>query len=425
MTQIQTKTVAFDGDPAGVARVLLAGQPMVEGGALERMLRAHNLDVRSARTAKDALAMVQGFAPDVVIVHWHGLDVAGPKFLRMILDGKQVRPPFIIGNSSAIDRSPEARTEALLNGADAFIHSGIKIDEMSAVLAVAERQKRRDSAARDRTRRILGRLSELQERFDSLDKDLSEAKKLQQGLMRNRHVTLGAASLSLILRSSGHVGGDLVGQFPINRDCFGFYALDVSGHGVSSALMTARLAGYLSSTNLRQNLALERCGGGFVPRAPSAAVADMNQLVMEDLDTDHYFTMVLGYMEHESGTVTLAQAGHPHPTRQLASGRVEFIQVGGLPVGLIPGADYEDTEITLEDGDRLMILSDGFTEAALPDGTFLGESGLIRLLDASRDQSGPALLETLVWDLSEAMGEAGFQDDLSGVLLERVPSPKT
>lgn len=409
----------------GIERVLLAGQPSSEAGALEGVFRARGITVSRARTARDALVAADTFEPDVMVIHWSALDVVGPKFIGMMGDLNLAYLPFLIANAAPFDLPSGDRDEALIAGADMVMAGAPKGVELDAILSVAQRRRLRDRAMGDSMKRVITRLEDLQKRFDSLDSDLSEAKKLQQGLMRDRHLHFGSGDVSLILRSSGHVGGDLVGHFPINDDAVGFFALDVSGHGVSSALMTARLAGYLSATNPRQNIAIETLDGAFVPRSPAAAVADLNTLVMEDLDTDHYFTMILGYFEPEIGKVTFAQAGHPHPLRQEADGTQEYVTVGGLPVGLIPGADYEDTVVTLAPGDRLLLLSDGFTEATISDGSFLGEDGLSRLLEASRHQVGPALLETLVWDLSAALGEAAFQDDLSGVLLERLSNPKT
>ena len=92
----------------------------------------------------------------------------------------------------------------------------------------------------------LARWTELQAVYDSLDRDLIEARKLQQTLVRDRYQDFGRGTVSLLLRPSGHVGGDLVGGFRINARRIAIYAVDVSGHGVASAMMTARLAGMLS-----------------------------------------------------------------------------------------------------------------------------------------------------------------------------------
>ncbi len=416
--------------PGCLERVLLVGQPGNEALVIEGHLRARGLDVRRAGTAQDGLSAAQSYAPDVLILHWTALDVSGEKFLRLLLDEKLPQLPFVIANAALFDFAPflpngegQAALEA---GADALLSGAPRSPEIATLLTVAQRHQARIAGERERSTRIQAKLKELQGRFDSLDSDLIEARKMQQALMRDRMLDFGPAKLSLILRSCGHVGGDLVGHFPICDGITGFFALDVSGHGVSSALMTARLAGYLSGTNPRQNIAIqEDPAGGWRPRSPAAAVADLNELVMEDLETDHYFTILLGYFEIATGKVTMVQAGHPHPALQTADGTVRYVGDGGLPVGLIPGADYADIELTLGPGDRLAILSDGFTEATLKDGTFLAEAGLTRLLGASRSLSGPAMLEALVWDLGTALADEGFQDDLSGVLLEYAGNPKT
>ncbi|MEM1237001.1 MAG: PP2C family protein-serine/threonine phosphatase [Pseudomonadota bacterium] len=407
-----------------VERALLAGQGGDDAGRLEAALRARGIDVRRTRTATDSIAAMPGYEPDIVIVHWQRLDVLGSKFLRMLRDARLATKPFIVANGAPMDLTYSERMEALHDGADAVLSGQPKSQEIHAYVAMAARQKERAEASQEKMRRVMTKLAEVQSRFDSIDSDLMEARKLQQSLMRDRNVESGFAQISLVLRSCGHVGGDLVGHFPINEHLKGFFALDVSGHGVSSALMTARLAGYLSASHLRQNIAVQGSKDGWLPRSPAAAVTDLNQLVMEDLETDHYFTILLGHVDTKTGCVTFCQAGHPHPVHASAAGRIEFIGAGGLPVGLIPGADYEDTQIAMGAGDRLYLLSDGFTEAELPNGELVGDQGLIRLLNASKGLAAPAVLEALIWDLNKTIGEAEFQDDLSGVLIEFSGSPK-
>jgi sigma-B regulation protein RsbU (phosphoserine phosphatase) len=70
------------------------------------------------------------------------------------------------------------------------------------------------------------------------------------------------ARASLILRNSGRVGGDLVGSFRVDDDRVAIYSIDVSGHGVASAMMTARLAGFLTGSSPDQNLAYDKSPGG-------------------------------------------------------------------------------------------------------------------------------------------------------------------
>jgi len=201
--------------------------------------------------------------------------------------------------------------------------------------------------------------------------------------------------------------------------------LDVSGHGISSALMTARLAGYLSATVPEHNLALQEISPGrFSARPPAETVARLNHVFLSDLETEHYFTIALADVDLATGRVILAQAGHPHPAVQRAEGAVEFVGQGGLPVGLIGDARFDQVEIMLAPGDRLLIHSDGVTECAASDGTMLDDDGLAAIMRQLCQTRGPAFLESLMWKLSEHAGEARFADDISAVLLEFRPMPR-
>jgi len=90
-------------------------------------------------------------------------------------------------------------------------------------------------------------------------------------------------------------------------------------------------------------------------------------------------------------------------------------------VGLIGDARFEQVEIMLAPGDRLLIHSDGVTECAAIDGTMLDDDGLAAIMRQLCQTRGPAFLESLMWKLSEHAGEARFADDISAVLLEFRP----
>ena len=97
-------------------------------------------------------------------------------------------------------------------------------------------------------------------------------------------------------------------------------------------------------------------------------VHGLNRLMIEEVRSDAYLTMIHADIDTESGRMRLVQAGHPHPMLQRADGHVEPVGTGGLPVGIFPDAEFEEIELTLSPGERLFIASDGVTEAASPQG---------------------------------------------------------
>ena len=140
--------------------------------------------------------------------------------------------------------------------------------------------------------------------------------------------------------------------------------------------------------------------------------------MLEEIQVEQYFTMAYAVLDLATGKVVLTQAGHPHPMVLRADGRLEMVGDGGLPIGLIPDATYDDSAVTLGAGDRLFLMSDGITECPGPTGLDLGEEGLALMLERLEGLDSPALLEALVWDLAAHAGSDRFSDDVSGVLLD-------
>ena len=405
-----------------IRRVLVVDDSRAQRRILTASLTRWGFDVREAESGDDALGICADYAPDLVLSDWMMPGMTGLEFCRAFRDMPRETYGYFILLTSKSDKDEVAL--GLDAGADDFLTKPVNAAELRARIAAGARILQMERELTEKNRLITSTLDELQSLYDSLDSDLIEAKKLQQSLVSERYRDFGTAEVSLLLQSAGHVGGDLVGMFPISDSRIGLYGIDVSGHGISSALMTARLAGYLSSSVPEQNLALQKTRvGGFAPRPPAEAIAMLNRVIMSEMETEHYFTIALADVDLQSGQVIIAQAGHPYPALQRATGAVEFIGQGGLPVGLIDAAEFQQFEVTMAPGDRLLIHSDGVTECATRDGTLLNEDGLSWILRDLRQTRGRAFLESLIWRLSDFAGDADFQDDISAVLLEFRPDP--
>lgn len=396
-------------DIAVSRRVLVVDDSRAQRHLLAVQLSRWGYAVTEAATGADALALARVQDFDFVVSDWMMPGLTGPElcqaFRALPRDGYGY---FILLTSKS---GQEAIAAGLDGGADDFLTKPVAAVELRARLRAGDR--------------ILGMQAELLAKnhalrriHDALEVDLSQARRLQQSLIRDRYRSYPAGAVSLMMRPSGHVGGDLVGMVELLPGRIGLYAVDVAGHGVAAALMTARLAGLLSEASGHRNIALEVALDGrrrIVP--PDQVALRLNRLMAEEFGVEQYFTLVWAELDLSSGHVALVQAGHPHPLILRQGGRIEVVGSGGFPVGLLPDADWQPVDFVLNPGDRLLIPSDGLTECPGAGGEF-GLSGLSRLLRRTADLDGRAALAAIESALSAYAG-AEFPDDLSAILFDR------
>jgi sigma-B regulation protein RsbU (phosphoserine phosphatase) len=397
--------------------VLVVDDSRAQRHMVSMQLRRWGYRVTECESGDAGLVVCARTDVDIIISDWMMPGLSGLDFCRKFRElGRESYGYFVLLTSKSETTEIADGLEA---GADDFLTKPVASSELRARLRAGERMLAMQAELLAKNRVIVSTLTELQKLYDSLDRDLIEARKLQQTLIRDRVRDYGWARASLILRNSGRVGGDLVGSFRVDDQRVAVYSIDVSGHGVASAMMTARLAGFLTGSSPDQNLAFHKAPDGRHSLLSPEAVAErFNRLMLEEIQAEQYFTMAFAVVDRAAGRVSLVQAGHPHPLILRQDGRVERLGHGGLPVGLIPEARYDRLEAPLAPGDRLLLVSDGFTECPMPDGRDFGEEGLTESLRRSSHLGGPDLLEALVWDLTQQSGTDGFPDDVSAILLD-------
>lgn len=408
-------TSAFSGS-VEAPRVLVVDDSRAQRMTLSALLRRAGYAVEEADCGEAALAACRDHPADLVLSDWVMPGMDGLELCRALRAlGRDSYGYFILLTSKG-ERS--AIAQGLETGADDFLTKPVNGTELRARLNAGKRIVDMQRELVRKNRMIGDALTEVQRLYDLIDRDLREARKLQEALVRDSDQDLGAAHMSLFLRSSGHVGGDLVGHFRAGDTQLGVYSIDVSGHGISSALMAARLAGHLSAASPEYNIALERVNGGFRVLPTDVVVSRLNEMMHHIVGTEHYFTIALAVLDMKSGLVRLTQAGHPHPLVQRSRGTVSIMGKGGLPVGLLEQATWSETRFYLSPGDRLFICSDGITECPGTDGQLLEETGLARMLGHLSGHAGSGLMTQLMADLVRFHGAEVFPDDISAVMVE-------
>ncbi|CAA6815177.1 MAG: Serine phosphatase RsbU, regulator of sigma subunit [uncultured Thiotrichaceae bacterium] len=213
------------------------------------------------------------------------------------------------------------------------------------------------------------------------------------------------------------VGGDTFSYFPVASDLVVFFSLDISGHGVSSAMLSMSLQ---SSMALKRSLYEGPITRERAPDIPAIFARNVNRVLLEN-DSTHYLTMIFGIADLEEHKIHYVQAGHPHPIFiKNADKSVEFIENPGFPIGLFDGASYETQHIDFEPGDKFILYSDGISEndsaitkTAFDNDNLLSHVEKIKTLSA--DEMADEISKT--WLTSEQM--AALPDDISFLILER------
>ncbi|ATE98806.1 putative response regulator [Phaeobacter gallaeciensis] len=402
-----------------IRRVLVVDDSRLQRRILVASLKKWGFEVVEAESGEAAMEICESDPPDLILSDWMMPGMNGLEFCRAFRAQSQDNYSYFILLTSKSEKNEVA--QGLDAGADDFLTKPVSSDELRARISAGERILRMQRELSEKNRIVSDTLDELQRVYDAIDKDLIQARKIQESLVPELSRDFGSSTVSLLLKPCGHIGGDLVGMFSPGVNRIGFYSVDVSGHGITSAMMTARLGGYLSSTYFDQNVGMEKRFNRFYAlRQPEEVASLLNARLIADTGIEEYFTMAYCIVDLRSGVLKMVQAGHPHPLLIRKDGSTEFIGKGGVPVGLVPDITYSQEDVVMEKGDRLLLYSDGFTEARLENGEMLEAEGLVELIGkCNAEQTGQEFLDDLYWNLTQVMSsQYGLEDDVSATLFE-------
>ncbi|WP_371808234.1 PP2C family protein-serine/threonine phosphatase [Ruegeria sp. HKCCA5491] len=402
-----------------IQKVLVVDDSRLQRRILVASLKKWGFQVLEADNGAAALEICAKESPDLVLSDWVMPGMSGLEFCRAFRSlNREVYSYFILLTSKS-EKQEVAR--GLDAGADDFLIKPLEADELRARISAGARILDMQRELSEKNRLIESALEDLKLAHDAIDKDLMQARKIQESLVPELTRSFGNSRVSLLLKPCGHIGGDLVGMFSPGVNRLGFYSIDVSGHGITSAMMTARLGGYLSSKHFDQNVAMEKRFDKFYALLQPEKVAEtLNSRLMADAGIEEYFTMVYGIIDLRNGHLKMVQAGHPHPLVLRQDGGTAFLGEGGLPIGLLPDVSFQRIETYMNPGDRLLLYSDGFTECTMADGQLLEEEGLRQMaIKCTKGAAGSDFLDNIFRDLTQAMAPgSSMGDDVSAVFFE-------
>ena len=236
-------------------------------------------------------------------------------------------------------------------GADGFTSKPVNLDEIRIRLLAAQRVVTLENDIAEKNKA-------LQEAHDRIEKDLKEAASTQLKSLPDP-LTEGSIKTDWFYKPAIYIGGDTFDYYKTQNGCFVFYSVDISGHGISAAML---------SMSLQVSLGLKRgLYGGPVTRErleeiPALFASNLNKRLL-DQGSAHYLTMLFGIVDMHTNKIYFVQAGHPHPyINKRSDNTILPLEVNGFPVGLFDGVEYETQVIQMERGDQFIVYSDGISE---------------------------------------------------------------
>ncbi|HEY6270460.1 MAG TPA: PP2C family protein-serine/threonine phosphatase [Terriglobales bacterium] len=228
------------------------------------------------------------------------------------------------------------------------------------------------------------------------DREMERARDIQQSLLPKNIPQLPGFEIAAAWYPARAVGGDYYDVLAIGKSRIAFCIADVVGKGVSAALLMANVQATVRAfTSELVN--------------PAGLCSKVNSVLCGNIGSDKFVTFFCGVLDAERRTLQYCNAGHLYPIL-VSSGSVQQLDQGDAVLGVFPDWKYTDSMIELKPGDRLLLFTDGITEATGSDGQEFGLENIAAFARVHRPSSASALTKMLLAQVTDFC-RTRFQDD--------------
>jgi sigma-B regulation protein RsbU (phosphoserine phosphatase) len=233
--------------------------------------------------------------------------------------------------------------------------------------------------------------------------ELEKAREIQEGLLPKKIPQVKGLEVAGAWQPARVVGGDYYDVLKFSERKMGICIGDVVGKGITAALLMA---------NLQASFRAFAEEG----MSPGALCGKLHGVISNNVAQEKFVTFCYCTIDAEKNKLTYASAGHCPPLLLRGRGEAISLKEGGTPLGILPGKEYADTEVQLEAGDRLVLYTDGLTEAMNAEDEEFGEPRLVGLGRKNMGLGAAELLEVIRKEVSGFSG-GRFQDDFTLVVV--------
>jgi phosphoserine phosphatase RsbU/P len=233
--------------------------------------------------------------------------------------------------------------------------------------------------------------------------EIAEARSIQQGFLPKEIPQLPGYEIASAWQSARVVGGDYFDVLPFDQETLGLCIADVAGKGMPAALLMSNL-----------QAAVRGFASPTVP--PNELCARLNSLLRRNMASDRFITFFYAQLDGPGRTLRYVNAGHNAPVVMHQDGSHHRLQEGGGVLGIFPNQSFALGTFRLEPGDRVVLFTDGVTEAGNIEGEEFGEERLVRLLNENRGASAKEI-EKKILDAASGFSRRNWQDDATLLIL--------
>jgi phosphoserine phosphatase RsbU/P len=378
-------------------KILVIEDTLMLRRLLKKSLQIQGFDVIEAEDGESGLKLAEQIHPTLIIADLHLPGMNGIEVCRQIKENPAIASTFFILITA--DKSPEKQELARDAGADAFLSKPLKVEELGARLQAWIRlhglKGWMQSRQNFQEERQMAQALRFQQQI--LEAELQEAASYVRSLLPKPCDAPIAVDFQFL--PSKYLGGDCFDYYWLNEDQFVVYLLDVSGHGLGSALFSVSVQSVLRSQSL-PNVSFDQ---------PDQVLRALNERFQADDQSVRYFTMWYGVYCVSRRELVYASAGHPPALLRSKSG-VQYLKAPGKPVGLLPESRFKNFYHTVSEPSALYLFSDGVYEFSLENGKTWRIEDFVQLATGDRVVMST---EQIIQKVRAKIGGGEFEDDCS------------
>ena len=368
-------------------RILIADDQPDLLDALKLMLKGQGIEVDAVTSPDAAVSALKTRPFDLVLMdlNYTGDTTSGREgidLLARVQELDHLLPVIVMTGWGSVDLAVEAMRRGVRDFVQKPWDNAHLLAQMHKEIEAGRARRREDAAER---------------------RELAEALKIQQRLLPQQVPQIDGWELAASWQPASGVGGDCFDTIRFSDSRLAITIADVVGKGIPAALMMSNLQ---AAVRAFASEAVE----------PQALCQQVNRILCGNIAEGRFISFFYCVLDAIGGVMVYSNAGHYLPMLVRADGTHERLGSGGPVLGVLSEAEYEQASIPLNAGDRIILFTDGLTEARNADGEEFGEERLLAAALADRGCSAPALQARLA-DAVASFTAGRLQDDATLIVL--------